>query len=243
MLIAQTIRKIINPLGIDLERYPPTPERNLIKLFQYYDINLVFDIGANKGQYALSLIKAGYVGKMVSFEPLRDPFGKLKVTASHYKNWEVVNVALGSHCGREEMNVSKNLVSSSILEITGISTNAAEGSNYVGKEIIEMTTLDNVLGRCKSKHDRLFVKIDVQGFEKQVLDGAIDSLDKIIGLQLELSLSELYKGQTLYKEMIEYLQNKGFIMVYLDPQFYDPKSGRLLQMDGVFFSEKEINDL
>jgi hypothetical protein len=81
----------------------------------------------------------------------------------------------------------------------------------------------------------LFLKIDVQGFEPQVLEGAARLLDRTQGVQLELSLAPLYEGQTLFLPLVDWLAKKGFELWALIPGFIDNKTGRMLQVDGIFF--------
>jgi hypothetical protein len=83
-----------------------------------------------------------------------------------------------------------------------------------------------------------YMKIDTQGFEKNVIEGAKESLKDIKGLQLELSMVELYQGETLVTDMINYIEDKGFTLYSLEPGFYDTKSGQLLQVDGIFYRQK-----
>ena len=71
-----------------------------------------------------------------------------------------------------------------------------------------------------------------------ILKGASQSLHKIIGLQIELSLVEMYKNEVLFEEMIAYLKDKGFALYGVEPGLINVKTGRLLQMDGIFFREK-----
>ena len=79
------------------------------------------------------------------------------------------------------------------------------------------------------------MKIDTQGFEWQVLNGAQNVLPGIHGILLELSLIPLYEGQHLWQEMIVRLEQEGFTFWALQPGFVDPHNGRTLQVDGIFY--------
>lgn len=78
------------------------------------------------------------------------------------------------------------------------------------------------------------MKIDVQGFERQVLAGATEILPQVKGIQLELSLVPLYESQPIYREMIKFLEKLGYELYALVPGFTEHKTGKLLQMDGIF---------
>ena len=82
------------------------------------------------------------------------------------------------------------------------------------------------------------MKIDTQGFEKNVLEGSINSLKYINGIQIELSLKPLYKGSLLYLDMIKYMKRYNFELVSLENGFSDHKTGELLQVDGIFFKKE-----
>ena len=113
--------------------------------------------------------------------------------------------------------------------------NSAPHSSYIGKEKITVRKLDSVMKDYYSKGDNILLKIDTQGFEKQVLDGAEQSLPIIRGIQLEMSLLPLYSDSILYLEMIELLKNKGYKLYSLENGFSNPETGQLLQVDGIFF--------
>ena len=80
----------------------------------------------------------------------------------------------------------------------------------------------------------IFVKIDTQGFEKNVIDGALLSLSRIQGFIMELSFITLYKGETLFFDMVTYMDTLGYDMWQIIPGFYDKKTQRVLQADVVF---------
>ena len=85
------------------------------------------------------------------------------------------------------------------------------------------------------------LKIDVQGFEKNVLDGAKETLPYVSVIQVEMSLVPLYENQMLFFEMIHYLDDKGFTLFSLENGFSNPRTGRLLQTDGIFVKKAFAN--
>ena len=89
-----------------------------------------------------------------------------------------------------------------------------------------------------NKTDCVLLKIDVQGFEKEVLEGAKNVLEHIKGVQLEMSIEELYMGETLFGEMYDFITKKGFKLHSVENGFYNEKTGKLLQLDGIFFKEE-----
>lgn len=232
--------------GLELRRlkYLPQPEptreemiaRQIVSLLQKKKIDLVLDIGANTGQFASDIRRCGYAGRIVSFEPLSQAHSELLKASEKDTKWDVyTRCALGDHAGEVEINVAGNSQSSSILPMLDAHRDAAPESAYQGKERVPLKTLDSVVGPYLMDAKAAFLKIDTQGFEWQVLDGARDILPQIKGILIELSLVPLYEGQHLWREMISRLEAAGFTLWAFTPVFSDTATGRLLQVDGMFF--------
>ncbi|MBS4058919.1 MAG: FkbM family methyltransferase [Bacteroidetes bacterium] len=232
-------RKIVRDYGWDLNVVPligGVSGERLLKLLTVQNIDLVIDVGANQGQYANQLFELGYTGKVLSFEPLSLAYQKLQTASRAYPSWEVAErCAVGDIDDEIEINVSRNSFSSSILPIQPTHTNLAPDSEYIGTEKVKIVRLDTVLPKYFRQAKAPFLKIDVQGFDEQVLAGASAILPQIKGLQLELSLVELYKGEKLFQEMLAKAFDLGFELHNLFPEFTDEKTGRLMQADAVFF--------
>jgi FkbM family methyltransferase len=208
-------------------------ERSIVALLRKEEINLVLDIGANLGQFADGLLAAGYSGRIVSFEPLSTIHSQLRANASRYPNWTVADrTALGEKAGSVRIHVSTAHASSSILEMLPSHLKAAPGSDYVGAETVPVNRLDDLC--ALSPADRVVLKIDVQGYERQVLEGAPRVLGSCRAVITEMSLAPLYEGQVLVKDLWDLLASHGFEVWSLEPGFRDPATGRMLQFDGVF---------
>lgn len=234
----EIIRSLARASGYDIRRFQPdsSDEARLRALLAHQAVDLVLDVGANAGQYGALLRKLGYAGRIVSFEPLSAPHAALSAAASGDAAWTVADrMAIGDRDGTIEINVSENSASSSILPMHGRHLAAAPQSQYVSVETVPIRTLASVAGAALADARRPFLKIDTQGYESQVLDGAAAVLPRIQGLQLELSLVPLYEGQALYREVIERLTAAGFELHAVLPGFSDNRTGRMMQMDGVFF--------
>jgi FkbM family methyltransferase len=218
--------------------------QNLIKLLRYYNINKVFDVGANTGQYAESLFNNGYNGKIVSFEPLTDAHKILLQKKNKYKQWKIAErCAIGDQDKEISINISDNLVSSSILPMLDSQKKYALGSQYIDKETVQMYRLDTIYPKYIENDDILFLKMDVQGYEKFVLMGSEKLLSYLKGIQLECSLVPLYEGEMLFIDTINDLENKGFTLCEIIPGISDHKfSGRLLQVDCIFFKGDPTNE-
>ncbi|MDG1039371.1 MAG: FkbM family methyltransferase [Polaribacter sp.] len=237
MKFINVIRKFINPINLDLKIYPNLDLRRRKKLLEHHKISKIFDVGANKGQYASQIFDLSFKGQIISFEPVKSTFVSLKNKTKSNKNWNAFNFGLGNKNEKVEINLSQNTHSSSLLDILPTHVKSAPDSKTIGVETVTIKTLDFIFNELVNENDIVLLKIDVQGFEKKVLDGAKESLSKIKGIQLEMSIEELYKGEMLFLEMITFLKSVGFNLQSLENGFYNEASGKLLQVDGLFFKD------
>jgi FkbM family methyltransferase len=195
----------------------------------------VLDIGANAGQF-VDILRTGKVnGRVVSVEPLRQPYEELAAKAASDPRWEVERAAVSSEPGTITVNVSSNSVSSSVLPMLDAHTDAAPGSVYVATEEVPATTVDDLVERHQLDPARTLLKVDVQGYERAVLDGAKATLDRFAAVRTELSLVALYEGQALMADILQLLEGHGLDLWVLEPGFNDPVSRRQMQFDGTFF--------
>lgn len=212
------------------------PSYQTVKALKANNINVVFDIGANVGQFAKELREYGYTGKIVSFEPLQHAHQGLLINAMGDVRWIVhPRCAIGATNGEIEINVAANSASSSILPMLSAHENSAPHAKYTHKELASIITLDSVLEQYANPEDNLFIKIDTQGYEWAVLDGAEKSVKQSKGVLLELSLIPLYEGQKLWLDLINRLSATQHQVFAIQPGFTDTKTGQTLQVDGLFF--------
>ena len=236
--VTQGIKQVLRAAGIEAHRFHPAISQlaRLKVALRYFNIDLVMDVGANEGQFARELRAAGYLGRIVSFEPQSAAHGRLLQASTRDSAWHVhERCALGDRPGEIDLNISGNSVSSSILPMLTSHRNAAPDSDYVGHESAPLITLDSIAPRYFDGARAPFLKIDTQGYEWHVLDGAFATLPRVRGIQIELSLVPLYEGQRLWRECMERLEAEGFVLWALQPAFVDPATGRALQCDGWFF--------
>lgn len=238
MTVLHSIKELALKAGVEVNWYNPAQSdiARLFKLLETHRIDTILDVGANDGGYGKMLRRGGYTGAILSFEPLADAHARLMQSAEGDPAWAVApRMAIGSSNGEIEINIAGNSTSSSILPMQSLHESAAPQSRYVGTEKVPLKRLDGVTHAVIEKSRNLLLKIDTQGYEMPVLEGAEALLQSVHGIQLELSLVPLYEGQVLYKEMIDWLSVQGFELWSVMPGFVDQASGRMLQMDGVFF--------
>lgn len=239
------IKKFFRILGLEVSRYRPFKFEPLqfAKTLKLVDTNVIFDIGANVGQFAREIRQHGYKGKIISFEPLTSARKKLLSFASRDPGWQVhEQSAIGNQDGEIEIHISGNSVSSSLLPMLESHSSASEGSEYVGSEQVPIFKLDSIANQYLDKNSNLFIKIDTQGYEWQVLDGASETLKRAQGVLCELSLVTLYHEQRLWRDIVDRLDQHGFMLWALQKGFINPKTGQSLQMDGIFIRKTELKN-
>jgi FkbM family methyltransferase len=203
-------------------------------------VDLVLDVGANDGGYATALRRLGYHGDIVSFEPLSQPWEDLERRCRNDPRWRSIQRAVGAEPGVAQMHVAANDgASSSLLPMLDRHVQAAPEARYVGVETVEVVTVDSVTETIIGDHQRVFLKVDVQGYEREVLDGAKALLASsvLMGLQLEMSLVPLYEDAWLWKDLLDHVEQQGFTLRRMIPGFSDPATSEMLQADGIFMRD------
>jgi FkbM family methyltransferase len=237
------VKKIFQKSGVLIRKYNPATSEELrrTRLFKHHGVNMVFDVGANRGQYSRGIIDAGYKGKIVSFEPLSSVHTILENEARAFPQWEVApRCAIGSANETIEINISANSVSSTLLNMLDSHYDGAPDSKIIGKEKVQVFPLDGIAPRFINEESKLFIKIDVQGFEQEVMKGAEKTLESAIGVELEISLVPLYEKQSwLLIDVLQFMDRKGFTLSSIVPAFTNHQSGEVLQCNGIFFRKKK----
>jgi len=237
MSIRQRTKQLLRRMGYDLSRIDrashPLARRKM--LLETNAVDVVLDVGANAGQFAMETRRdVGFSGRIISFEPLSSAFELLQNNAGGDPLWQVINCALGSAESSQEINVAGNSYSSSLLNMLSAHLRAAPDSRYVAKERIEVRSLDSMFDGLCSGDDSVYLKIDTQGYESEVIRGAEEALARIGTVQLEMSLVPLYEGQGTFADLHGLLSEKGFRLVSVEPGFSDPALGQMLQVDGIY---------
>ena len=239
----KTLKSLFRKIGLEDNRLNTDNSGSfqIAKIINHFNINTIYDIGANTGQYAAELFELGFKGRIISFEPLSTPHLKLVINSKKNNRWYVHDrCAIGSKNGETLINISQNSVSSSILPILNTHVESAKDSAYIDTERVEVQKFDSIFTKYYLSNEKSLLKIDTQGFENEVLEGARNSLSKITLIQCELSLVPLYEKQKLYKEMIEKIESLGFTLWSIRSGFTNGNNGRTLQVDAILVNNNEI---
>lgn len=227
-------RRALRVTGLDVHRAHGSVSGVRQRLTEKNAVEVVFDVGANRGQYGWELRAGGYEGRICSFEPLEEAYRVLQARTRKDPSWVCWPIALSDRNGTAVINVSANSVSSSLLPMAPLHLAADPASRNLGTAETSVRTLDDVVGESSAYGGgRYALKIDTQGHEWEVLDGAAETMRRCAWIEIELSLAELYTGQRLLPDLLDRLSS-GFRLVQLEPVFSDPATGQLLQVNGMF---------
>ena len=192
------LKFFLRNFGIDIGKYnlSECDDFRLNHFLKINDIDCVLDVGANIGQYAYNLRRIGYKKNIISFEPMLSAYKILQYKSAKDKLWTSYNFGIGEKDKEVDLNISKNSYSSSILDILPLHTETAPESRYFSSETITIKKLENVTEINNEKLNRIFLKIDTQGYEDKVLQGAQNLIkeNRIKLIQVEIIFSEIYEN-------------------------------------------------
>jgi len=240
----KSIQRLGRRLGVDVRPFEPNSSdvARLQAVIESQGIDLVLDVGANFGTYAESLRSGGYRGRVVCFEPLSDAHAHLQKLARRDPLLVVApRAAIGAEEGETEINVSKNMMSSSLLPMCPLHLETCPESIYVGRERVRVTRLDAAAPEYIGASSRVLLKADTQGYEVYVVEGARGILSRVRVLQLELSLAPLYDGEIGFFDMVQKLKGMDYELFSLIPAFTDARNGRMLALDAIFIRADRID--
>ncbi|MBX3347443.1 MAG: FkbM family methyltransferase [Nitrospira sp.] len=234
--LKNTMQAILGNFGLEVRRKQVRKKTKLETLLAQYRVDMVFDIGANIGQCVPWFRWIGFDKTIVSFEPVSHLFEQLSQNARSDPKWLVEQVALGEKEGACAINVSGGHGgASSLLTMSEHVVKHAPDQAVIRQEEISITTVEKMMKKYYPEGDRLFLKIDAQGYERNVIEGIGGELQRVIGLKVEMSLVENYCGEVLLRDMLPFLEQKGFHVVEFENGWSNEKTGEMYQVDGVFF--------
>jgi FkbM family methyltransferase len=233
-----TIKRVGERVGLEISRHRPRGRRRA-ELLLAHGIELVIDVGANRGEYAEELREHGYRGRIVSFEPSSAASAALRQRSADDQRWEVRELAAWDEDDVLELGLADNF--SSPLPIEGRLATLFPEARPRGVERVRATRLDSAEIELPPSGGSL-LKLDVQGCERRALAGAAGILDRVALIETELSVAPLYRDQPLLAEMVGVLDAEGYQLLALDPILRDRISGEYLQFDGLFVRRSRAPD-
>jgi FkbM family methyltransferase len=218
-------------MGYEVSEHANTVNGRRHRLLSYLGVDLVIDVGANRGQYAKQLRFDGYRGRIVSVEPASAPFEALRAAAADDAEWEVVRAGIGAESGAMRLNISGRDLFNSFRQLTAMTERTDPRSRYVTSEEVEVRRLDDLVA---GRGDRLAIKMDVQGFEREVLAGGEESLRRAVFAEVETGVHPQYDDAMLFGETLERLSEFGLSLAAVENILTERATGRSLAFNGLF---------
>lgn len=197
----------------------------------------IIDVGANIGQFAVACAKIFPNATVHSFEPMPECVVRLRHNMAKIPKVHVHDVALGEQAGRIALNVNSFRQSSSILRLAEIHRAAFPDAREVVAIEVPISTLDREMDGVPLEGPAL-LKLDVQGYEPQVLHGASETLRKMDYVLLETSFRPMYEGEITFLQMVQEMERHGFTFLRPAGWLSDPRSGEILQADALFVNQR-----
>jgi len=218
-------------------------EYQLKQLFDLLDVDMVFDVGGNAGQYGKQIRQTiGYRGTMFSFEPMPHAADLIRAAARNDPAWQIKECAVDDVRGRATFNVMAGDQFSSLLPPSKEFEGRFYGQHSVQRTIdVDVITLHDAVMQAPSFSKGL-LKLDTQGTELRLLRGGVDSLSYFPAIQMEVGFQMLYEGEGRYAEVVDQLDEWGYRLSALFPnnQGHFP---HLLEMDAVFLRKEHFPEL
>jgi FkbM family methyltransferase len=221
------IWKLFKNFGFEIlpDEHKNSLQSYLLDLMNRYEINYILDVGSNQGQFYNVLRNIGYSGYIELFEPLIECHDYLKQITKNDKYVKLNTFALGDKNEKVKFYITENNVSSSIL--------VPKDYSKVKKSYDVVVKAFDSLESDFSFYKSVLLKIDAQGYEKNVILGAINSLEYFQFILMELSLFTGYVGETTMIDMFEFMKKLNYTPIFIYPGVTN-FSNEILQYEVVF---------
>ena len=210
------------------------------KWLQTMKFDTIIDIGANVGQAAINLCSLFENTTVHSFEPIPSCFEQLKKVAKVYPNLKVYNFGLGNETVSLPFHQNSYTPSSSLLVMKPDHIKSYPKSAITNDITIQVKRLDDIASELKIGKSVL-VKIDVQGFESQVIEGGIRTISQASVVIVETSIESMYEGDSSFETIFIMMRDLGFAYHGSFEQLIDSNTNRVLQQDAIFI-KKQLGD-
>lgn len=252
MLFKKILKKAFNYTGFNITRVPKksipkTEEEILAKIYyeegrrfqwlEEYNIDCIIDIGANEGQFARKILTIFPEVQIHCFEPLQDVFKQLQFNFKDNKNVFIYNFGLGNNTREDTIFRNESSASSSLMEMLDLHKSNFDFAIKVVPEQITIKRLDDIFPGEIARP--LLIKIDVQGYEKYVLEGGDSVIAQADVIIIEVSFHPLYADQPLFEDIYDYFKKRGYRYLGNIEQLVAPKDHKVLQADAVFIKSTQ----
>ncbi len=242
MFLLRMIARWFGYLIINKKKNQLDVNMHLVQLFKHLNINCVVDVGANKGQYGMGLRENGYKGFIFSFEPVMENYLELVHRCKNDPMWSCFHYALGREESKKTINITRDSVFSSFLHPSIYAESTSSAKVQIDKtEEVPIRRLDAILPDLLKgmENPRIFLKMDTQGYDLEVLNGAGTCIQDMLALQSEISILPLYNDMPDYISALSAYKKLGFEVSGFYPIGRDPHSYAIVEFDCVMVKVKK----
>jgi len=209
-------------------------EQHVAGVLRMYRVNVVLDVGANRGQFGSRLRRAGYRGQIISFEPVAGLFAQLEERAASDPKWSVHRCALGREDGTIAINVVPGTLSS-VLAPTGFGANRYAQLRAPTTEEVPVRRLDGMLDELLADvpDPRPYLKLDTQGFDLEAFAGLGQRVNQLVGMQSEVAIQVIYEGMPRITDSLPIYEAAGFEISGLFAVSRETRTARVVEYDCV----------
>jgi FkbM family methyltransferase len=219
-----SLRRILRNYAAHRLRLPEIPVALHRLARQGFNPGLVFDVGAYRGDFARVCKKIWPATQVACFEPQHSILPALRRYASTTPQVHVFEFLLGPEESNQVVLNEADTASSILLEKDGPKHPIA---------MYKMRTVDSVI-ESETQRAPDFLKLDVQGYELEVLKGATSYLNEIQVILAELNFLDLHEGISLIDEVVRWLAERGWVAFDICGLTRRPLDDALWQSDFIF---------
>ena len=219
-------------------------EEHVAWLLRRLGVNVVLDVGANRGQFARRLRRDGYTGRIVSFEPVPRIAGRLERIAADDPDWQVLRHAVGDRDETREMNVGVGQGRlSSLLPASDFGRTWSSRIDAEAPVSVSVRRLDGLFDEVVAGigDPRVYLKLDTQGYDLQAFAGVGDRVADLVAMQSEMSLVPLYDGMPHLTEQLATYEAAGFQITGMFPVIFDRQTMRVIEFDAVMVRSEALD--
>jgi FkbM family methyltransferase len=225
-----------NAQGYQLQMLRYLGEEHVAWLLRKLEVDVVLDVGANRGQFGRRLRRGGYTGRIVSFEPVPRVAEKLEKVAANDPDWRVMRYALGAADEETEMHVGAGQGRlSSLLPASEFGRSWDENIDADTTVPVCVRRLDGLYDEAVAgiENPRVYLKLDTQGYDLQAFAGAGERVRELVGMQSEVSQVPLYDGMPHMSEQLATYAAAGFELTGMFPVVTHRPTARVVEFDAV----------
>lgn len=211
-------------------------DRALASVLRDQEIDLVIDVGANVGQFARRVRKAGYRGRIISYEPSLEPLTELAQVAASDGNMTVRNVGVAAERGELTFTIfADSQFNSANARAAGLGGLYADRMQISEQASIPVVRLDEEQEHIGSARN-ILLKSDTQGLDLEVFKGAEGLLSRVRAAHVELPFFSIYESAPTASTIVPFLADYGLSLAWIVPIAFrkDVTSAPIVECDGLF---------